>query len=206
MLKIFLIIILSLYVIGLIARFPFESLAIIFLFIFLKWIYHLNRHYLHIIFNVPEKIAKKSFLSPPSVTINADNFMSLEHFARKDFFSDKYLNKHYASFGQMRKLNTITPVFITYTNADDFKSERRVDIFSILTSQGSAYIIGFCHHAGEARTFMIDRIQSLVDKQYTYYDRDDINQFVKEYLLPDLINPRNEKIILNCLDNTYIQK
>lgn len=206
MLKFFLIILVSLYIIGLIFRYPFECLALISLALFLKWLYHLNRHYWHIIFDIPEKISEKSFLNTFPVQINAENFMSLEHPEKEQFFAGKYLNKHYSFFGQMRKLNTVIPVFIAYTNADDFKTERRVDIFSILTSEGCAYIIGFCHHSGDARTFMIDRIQSLVDDKYHYYDKDDIHQFIKDQLIPFLINPRNEKIVLNCLDNLYVPR
>jgi hypothetical protein len=132
--------------------------------------------------------------------INENNFMTINHKDRKEFFKGDYFNKEKdGRFGSLRKIKTIEPIFIEYQSGSGEVSKRKVEVFGIKTYDGAAYLYGFCHKKGEDRTFYVGSIKSLIDKNNNKYSQDNIKDYIKTQLLPHIVSEYNKKVVLNCL-------
>ena len=178
--------------------------AILFLVVGLYFIYKISKINIKFTFN-KQKNTVPNFnddidYSSDTDAINETNFMTINHKNRKDFFKGDYFNKEKdGRFGILRKIKTIEPIFIEYQSGSGEVSKRKVEVFGIKTYEGTAYLYGFCHKKGEDRTFYIGGIKSLIDQNNTKYTSINIEEYIKNQLVPHIVSEYNKKVVLNCL-------
>jgi hypothetical protein len=139
------------------------------------------------------------FDSTDTDAINSENFMTISHPNRKRFFTGNFLRKDTEhSFGKTRKLNEIVPMYIEYSDKNNNKSKRKIEVFAFKTYEGSAYLYAFCHQKGESRTFYINSISKIVDAHQNAYEDINIYDYLLGHLVPKVDSEYNQKVVINC--------
>ena len=98
----------------------------------------------------------RSMLSP-----EAHNFLQgLSKSFRVGFAGKKDYNKHRATVDLIQKaLIERTTVAIQYASSKGEVTSRKIDPYHVWFMGGTIYIVARCHHRGEVRLFVLDRIE-----------------------------------------------
>jgi len=79
-------------------------------------------------------------------------------------------------------IGSLTPVRITYTKISTGEtSDRVIEPWSVFSTMGNWYVVGFCRQAQGERVFRVDRIRELAQEEGTYELPAEIPEPVVEY-------------------------
>lgn len=119
---------------------------------------------------------------------------------RDEFFNGNYLKRaKEEKMGIMRELDDVFTINIDYVNKFGNFSSRKVDVIALTTFNGTLYILTYCNMQDDVRTFLIEKIEKIIDEDGVIYEKVDIINFFRDMVIPKLKNERNKKIVENCL-------